>query len=57
MSMDVRCVVVTTDGKKYLTRWCADVIAAIRSAERFAERKSLDVKSIDGLVRHQQEET
>lgn len=55
-----RAVVVTKDGHRHLTRWfkCPDVadpdelppmMKAIRAAERYAERKKLDVKQINGI--------
>jgi hypothetical protein len=46
-----RCkgVVVTEDGKSYLTDWRATPQGALSAAKRLAERKGLKVKSINGL--------
>jgi hypothetical protein len=45
---NIRAVVVTTDGKQYLTPWRATMRGALSAAKRFAERNSLQVKRIDG---------
>ncbi|WP_024517103.1 hypothetical protein [Bradyrhizobium sp. Tv2a-2] len=57
MSKNIRCVVVTTDGKRYVTRWFTNGLTAIRAAERLAERKELKVKAINGMVRKQVADT
>jgi DNA-binding PadR family transcriptional regulator len=46
----VRAIVVTEDGKKYLTDWRATWSGAMRAAKRLAERKALNVKQIDGML-------
>jgi hypothetical protein len=47
-----RAVIVTKDGKRYLTPWRGALHTALRAAERLAARKNLDVKQIDGMVRN-----
>jgi hypothetical protein len=55
-----RAIIVATDGRRYLTRWRQDkpmdelgpdefppVMQALKSAERYAERKGIAVKRID----------
>jgi hypothetical protein len=65
-----RAIIVATDGKRYLTRWRQDktmdelgpdefppISKAIKEAKRYAERKSIDVKSIDAQFARPRETT
>lgn len=53
--MKIRAVVITVDGKRYLTRWCKDAIAACRAAERLALRRNLKIKEVRGQSRWKSE--
>ncbi len=51
MAKQFRAIVVTKEGRRYVTRWRADLMIAIRAGERLAAKKNLNVKTIDGQVR------
>lgn len=53
----VRAVVVTTDGKRYLTpRWYRCAVEAHNAADRLAARRRLEVRHINVQVQRRREE-
>jgi hypothetical protein len=49
-----RAVVITTEGKRYLTPWRGTTHGAMCAARRLAERKNLVVAQIDSILKQKE---